>query len=360
MIIVKEKFLAFSILVTTAALLAVSSGLLWAKVTGLCDDCHTMHNSQGGADVDSDGPYETLLTDDCVGCHSNTTGSETVKDLGSTKIPVVYNTSQPDNELAGGNFYWVITEGVEYGHNVLTIPGMPSDDNLAKAPGIPLEADDSNCASCHREIADCTSCHKPAHHADDSATLVGETGGWYRFLKSGSHEHDGSGGVQGIEDPDWERADLVDSDKHNEYQGATTSASGGDDTSMSDYCAGCHEHFHGTLYVGTSSPWFLHPAHYALPADTDKEYCLYNTQDGSTIGPYNPEAPVARPVLTGYSGPSSTVIPGTDQVFCLSCHRPHGTPNKDILRWDYAGMIAGGGGDDGTGCFVCHTEKDGA
>ena len=23
-------------------------------------------------------------------------------------------------------------------------------------------------------------------------------------------------------------------------------------------------------------------------------------------------------------------------------------------------MIAGGGGDDGTGCFVCHTEKDGS
>jgi predicted CXXCH cytochrome family protein len=346
-------------IILTVVWVAAFSSTALAKVTGLCSNCHTMHNSQDGTSVSTDGPYETLLTDDCVGCHSNTTGSDTIKVLDSTRVPVVYNTSEPANELAGGNFYWVArTEGSEYGHNVLSIPGMPSD-TLTKAPGMPSSADYPNCASCHWEIADCTSCHKPAHHADDSATVVGETGGWYRFLKSGSYNHDG-GGVEGIEDSDWERADLVDSDKHNEYQGATASASGGDDTSMSDYCAGCHEHFHGTLYVGTSSPWFLHPAHYALPADTGKEYCLYNTKDGSTIGPYNPYAPVARPVLTGYSGPSSTVTPGTDQVFCLSCHRPHGTPNKDILRWDYAGMIAGTtGATAGTGCFICHTSKDG-
>ena len=70
---------------------------------------------------------------------------------------------------------------------------------------------------------------------------------------------------------------------------------------------------------------------------------------------YNPVVPVARPSLTAVS---STVTPGTDMVMCLSCHVPHGSPNDDLLRWDYNGMVAGGGGDDGTGCFVCHTEKD--
>jgi len=134
---------------------------------------------------------------------------------------------------------------------------------------------------------------------------------------------------------------------------------------MSDYCAGCHQHFHGTTYVGTSSPWFLHPAHYALPADANKEYRLYNTQDGTTKGPYNPQAPVARPDLSGYTGPTSTVNLGTDQVFCLSCHRPHGTPYKDILRWAYdpddGGLMIAGttGAGAKTGCFICHTSKDG-
>jgi len=343
--------------------LAFSTPVL-AKVTGECVNCHTMHNSQGGTpmpgvgNIPETGPFSALTRGTCVGCHSNTE-SATIKTIGSSKIPVVFNTVQPENELAGGNFYWVVNKGEEYGHNVLTIPGMPPNIKLTKAPGIPSSADSADCGGCHWRIDDCTSCHKPAHHADDSATVVGQTGGWYRFLKSGSHKHDG-GGVEGIEDPDWERADLVSSTKHNEYQGATTSATSGDDSSMSDYCAGCHQHFHGTTYVGTSSPWFLHPAHYALPADTNKEYRLYNTQDGTNIGPYNPQAPVARPVLTGYTGPSSTVTPGTDQVFCLSCHRPHGTPYKDILRWDYDGMIAGTTGTTArTGCFICHTSKDG-
>jgi hypothetical protein len=48
-------------------------------------------------------------------------------------------------------------------------------------------------------------------------------------------------------------------------------------------------------------------------------------------------------------------------VMCLSCHRAHGSPYNDMLRWDYDGMVAGngsGGGNDGTGCFKCHSEKD--
>ena len=338
-----------------------------AKVSGSCANCHTMHNSQGGepmegvGNISETGPFGALTLGSCVGCHSNTEDGATIKVIGSSRIPVVYNTDPPVNELAGGNFYWVITNGMEYGHNVLSIPDMPSDE-LIEAPGIPLSASgpgSPNCAGCHQKIDDCTSCHMPAHHADDSAPIVGETGGWYRFLDPGSHYHDGAGGVEGFEDPDWEQTknDL----KHNEYKGGVLTSSGGHgvDKSMSDYCAGCHQKFHDTSFVGTSSPWLRHPNNYALPDDPDKEYCLYNTSNGSDIGFYNPQAPVARPDLSSYSTSSRTVTPGTDQVFCLSCHRPHGTEYKDILRWNYDGMIAGGGGDDGTGCFICHTTKDG-
>ncbi len=46
-------------------------------------------------------------------------------------------------------------------------------------------------------------------------------------------------------------------------------------------------------------------------------------------------------------------------VTCLSCHRAHGSPYADLLRWDYDTMIAGNAGDaTGKGCFVCHTTKD--
>jgi hypothetical protein len=332
-------------------------GCLWAKVSGRCDDCHTMHSSQDGVSAVG-GPYETLLTDDCVGCHSHET-AETIKMLGESRVPVVYNAVEPNQELAGGNFFWVVDKGDEYGHNVLSISNVQSDSNLSTAPGRPDSAVGALCDDCHKQVTSCESCHTPAHHADDSDTVVGETGGWYRFLKSGATAHDG-GGVEGIEDPDWEHD--VTSARHNEYQGATTSAfdSGANDSSMSDYCAGCHQFFHSEPNVGDQSPWFLHPAHYALPSDPNKEYHLYNTQDGVTIGPYNPQAPVAREDVRSLDGPSEIVTPGSDQVFCLSCHRVHGTPNKAILRWAYQGMIAGTTGNTaGTGCFVCHTAKDG-
>jgi len=57
--------------------------------------------------------------------------------------------------------------------------------------------------------------------------------------------------------------------------------------------------------------------------------------------------------------PSDTVTPGSDCVMCLSCHRPHGSPYPDMLRWDYTEQIAGGGGlTDDRGCFYCHTKKN--
>jgi len=352
-----------------------------AKVTGECVNCHTMHNSQGGTampgvgNITETGPFDALTRGTCVGCHSNTV-SATIKTLGSSNIPVVFNTVPPaaGTELAGGNFYWAVNSGESYGHNVLTIPGIVQDSQLSEAPGIPSPASgNSTCSGCHSKINDCTSCHNPYHHGEDDRPIVGvrdqnvgnaHKAVYYRFLANGSSQHS-KGGVIGIEDSDWER--TKSSSDHNEYKGGILTSSGGHDAdnSMSDYCAGCHQKFHDTLFVGTSSPWLRHPNNYALPTDINKEYRFYNTQDGTTIGPYSNEAPVARPVLTGYTGPSSTVTPGTDQVFCLSCHRPHGTPYKDILRWAYdpddGGLIIAGttGAGARTGCFICHTSKDG-
>jgi hypothetical protein len=44
-------------------------------------------------------------------------------------------------------------------------------------------------------------------------------------------------------------------------------------------------------------------------------------------------------------------------VMCLSCHRPHGSPYKDILRRDYDLMIANDSSKSG-GCFTCHSYKN--
>ncbi|MGA1795635.1 MAG: cytochrome c3 family protein [bacterium] len=92
------------------------------------------------------------------------------------------------------------------------------------------------------------------------------------------------------------------------------------------------------------------PYEYLLTND-----CLgcHSASDGATW--YDPLAPVARPDLTGWTGPSPLVNEGgteqKDMVMCLSCHRAHGSPYPDMLRWDYDALVAG------KGCYTCHTAK---
>lgn len=200
----------------------------------------------------------------------------------------------------------------------------------------------------------CQGCHlKVAHHANDGPSgtyklVTTAEQGWYRFL-SGHRAEGGDGhGVEGGEDPDWQ----ADSIGHNEYLGKVDSTgawgfSGGKlGHTTTAFCTGCHGRFHGEQTSGDA--WIRHPSDAVIP--DSGEYSAYTT--------YNPNVPVARPSLD--SEPSATVEPGTDMVMCLSCHRPHGSEHSDLLRWDYNEMIAGGGGADGTGCFVCHTNKDGS
>ena len=113
------------------AILICIPSLLEAKVTGVCSNCHTMHNSQNGSAVaydfnetsftKTDTPKDCLLIYSCLGCHSATTAA-TWQDA-ITKAPIVFNTSAPTygvNGLAGGNFYYVSGTVDDTGHNVLS------------------------------------------------------------------------------------------------------------------------------------------------------------------------------------------------------------------------------------------------
>jgi hypothetical protein len=150
--------------------------------------------------------------------------------------------------------------------------------------------------------------------------------------------------------------------------------------SMSGFCATCHGMFHSggtanadfteagaggdTTPNGVAGAFLRHPSDFVIP--NDSEYSNYTTYDIS--------APVARPDLTSYTGPSSTVAPGTDMVMCLSCHKAHATQNDFMLRFNY-GHVDATGKYDATGvmtagqypsiaaaqavggCLACHTTK---
>ena len=358
----------FFFFIATTFIFVFSFSESWSKVTGRCDNCHTMHNSQNGTDWDPNGPNPALLVSNCVGCHSSNTSS-LYYDLGGTNVPVVLYTggTAPTEYLAGGNFWWV-KEGLggedTKGHNVFL---DEEDNNLSEAPGVNAGLSCGGENSCHRNLNQpffdtvpgligrqgCTGCHmlddesQPGgfHHADDpSPGSVINSFPWYRFLKGHHPAH----GVSGIEDTDWEA--TRDPNDHNEYLGKYQT--GGNKSAgftiisnrtMTAFCCGCHGNFHRQEPSGA---WIRHPSDAVLP--DEGEYATYTT--------YDPNVPVSRPDLSGYSGPSNTVTPGTDLVMCLSCHRPHGSPYPDMLRWNYVEMKVGGGGLGG--CFVCHTGKN--
>jgi doubled CXXCH motif protein len=342
----------------SALLLILLTQTVWGKATGPCVDCHTMHNSQDGSSVIDIGLQPALTNNDCVGCHTN--DSATIKTLsGGSKVPIVLTTSPPgleqgnDNSmLAGGNFYWVAQGDDTKGHNVYGISAV--DTLLSNAPG------GISCNNCHNTLAKegggCLGCHLPAHHADDSAVVVDGEHGSYRFLGDVMTPLFGassSQGVKGIEDSDWEQTHSATD--HNTYSGTTVVF--GQETNpflansgIGEVCTGCHGNFHHEMNTDQDSLaglWIRHPSDVLIP--DSGEYADYTE--------YNPLAPVAKVEIDAGMKNSSVVTPGTDIVTCISCHRPHGSPYPDMLRWDYASCQAGTAGSE-CGCFICHTAKD--
>ena len=365
-------------------LLLCSPSIIFAKVTGQCSNCHTMHNSQNGSNVNmygatgqpwkGSGPFPALVRGDCLGCHGMGTAENIDSVIGA---PQVFHTDTTD--LAGGNFAYIL--GVKgsgasdaKGHNVIDLGDI--DDILEGPPGAFLGADhdevvtnyELTCAGdggCHG--ARCPNCGKSnllalrgAHHGDveGKITVADNAANSYRFLW----------GVKGLEDSDWQA--TTSSTDHNEYYGAvspplydysscnvchTPASVVAPQNTISGFCGTCHGNLH-TLsggYYGNgagigddvNSPFQRHPTDIVLPATG--EYSAYTS--------YSLEAPVARTSVL--DNPSNTVTPGDDIVICLSCHRAHATDYPDMLRWDYNAMIANGGSNT-TGCFTCHTTKD--
>ena len=368
------------------------SGVAVAKVSGPCADCHTMHASQkpwpalwGSETILRANPNEALLVDDCVGCHSGATARKGT----SNEIPVVLRTVDPvstgpsnlgGNSLAGGDFYWVNAGNPTKGHDVIDLPDISGQDsNIGLTPpgwdpgATPGELGDGQihdgasswtsqltCAGkygCHGRHDETTNAGaiRGAHHGDDSCLKPGsvkqadqgaDITTSYRWL----------GGIEGIEDDDWEWTATDGTTDHNQYKGVDGNTSYGHKTTISYLCAQCHGQFHNS--IGSASPWLRHPTDIALPSDTSKEYYKYNGGTG-TDNNYSVVAPVGSTTFTDNGNPEDKITPGTTDsiVLCVSCHRAHGTEYDDLLRWCYDDMTAGQDTTPNEGCFICHTTK---
>jgi len=405
--------------VLVITLLLLGGGNVWATVSGPCSECHTMHNSQDGGTVQTD-LGRSLTKGDCIGCHTgvNVTDGNTPF-ITNTSKPTYgpdYDSSgvlvTTPNTLAGGTFYYVATAtaGIDgcaadaTGHNVKGLrTGDDSDATITTdeppgwvtgwgtsgiATGNAWSTNQLTCAGtygCHGSHSDADDFAdiRGSHHGDDSVINGSTTIQSYRFLK----------GIIGFEDDDWEF--TVDYDDHNQYFGnantneseviAVPTLGSAAGRGISAFCGTCHGNFHsgnaqvisdgdadGADAIGTS-PWLRHPTDYALKTAVDNgaspEYSAYSGTDG-TAGNYNPIAPVATSKESADSTVSSTEVvktsvatsADTSIVTCLSCHRAHGSPYADLLRWNYtsANMEAGTTATefDNKGCFICHSSKD--
>lgn len=374
---------SLTLVLVTCFLLVVDTKVS-AFVSGPCSDCHTMHYSQGGGALADwgregvDGPFEALLTVDCVGCHTGDNSAGGKVPFVMPEIEANYGgingtgTESGATTLAGGSFFWVSATDT-CGHNVEGycdsdatmlasspanlppgfISGRPAGDGSSPGNGS-WGTQQITCAGtygCHGSHATTNQARaiRGGHHALSGSEIpfpLSNSSADYRMLV----------GIAGIEDSDWEFQPTVNS--HNQYHGVDTVGSLDSSTStISYFCSQCHGLFHSNDDVSapSASPWLRHPTNFDLSGASGSEYGDYN--DGIGVGVYSLVAPVASDLsnpINQWDIQSEVMEAGAVDdaiITCLSCHRAHGSPHYKSLRWNYAGFANGGD------CAVCHTSK---
>ena len=334
------------------------SGESLAVVPGPCSDCHTMHHSQDGGTLSAwgtSGPYEALLTIDCIGCH---TGVNTT----TTTTPYVFDPDGPTysltgteattTTLAGGNFFWVVSDQTK-GHNVSgictsdSVLDVPPGFNGGRAAGDGTTPGNGSGWSSGTQItcAGTYGCHgshdttsqaraiRGGHHSLNGPVITSpqDNAADYRFLV----------GIAGYEDSDWEFRPVAAA--HNQYKGLD-SPEDSETSTISYFCSQCHGTFHDDVTDGSASPWLRHPTNFDMGS----------TASGSEYRDYGPAYEVIAPVASDNVTTVITTVTFSDDtiITCISCHRAHGSPYYKSMRWDYAGSATGGH------CAKCHTTKD--
>ncbi|MCJ7604365.1 MAG: hypothetical protein MUO63_23035 [Desulfobulbaceae bacterium] len=351
-----------------------------------CADCHTMHAMQGGVAL-VDTPNESLLKNStCIGCHTgNNSGGTTPYVLGLA-VPTYGTDLVVGNTLAGGNFYWVDSGVDTLGHNVVSIKASDTIGNTppgwnagftangtvtaAGAWGTQLTcAGTYGCHGNHAELTDFAAM-SGSHHANDTVIDGSTIGKSYRFLNK----------IIGKEDPDWEYTRAAND--HNQYYGYvrasdTPPAAGSEGAKGISYlCAECHGNFHSDFLAGNlgadstgtaTSPWLRHPTDIDMnDLAVGTEYKSYGGGGANSYQPLVPVATDRAAMLLAAASPITNVFTenGDAIVTCISCHRAHGSPYPDLMRWDYNGDVlpadecSAGADNAACGCFQCHTTKD--
>lgn len=252
----------------------------WHRGTSLrCSDCHTMHNSLGGQPMRYDlspAPAPALLRAEsatalCLACHS-----------GRGSVPTAPNVAAPTNfDPPGGGFPADLTDPLQHAHGLGPAAVTPP---YGTTPVV------MTCGACHA-----------VHGGTGYRNLRDNPSGRGTFLPPPT--------VRQLIVANGTNPDQVYLRSNVVYQ------SGG-----SQWCIDCHDQITTTHVATGSSPLAAHPWDRTIEGGsptlvTDLAWWMGNIPN---------RVPVQNAM--GLAPPN-----GTDQVFCLSCHKAHGSPNPAAL-----------------------------
>ena len=305
--------------------------------TLICSDCHVSHASEssgstpaadGGSPASGrGGPYGKLLRDDvtdlCLSCHDNHAG---VPDVMGGDVNGLH-------ERSGGFFTGVGMENPR-GHDLgRELPRMDTGDG---------------CMRCHfagveeRKVT-CVDCHDPHGNGNPRGLQ------WASFPEGTPPI--GLFNPSGITGPaKYERGNVA-------YGTTNTSAL----REVSNICLDCHHIFSGDAFTDPDGNGIhsLHPAYDSERFDPNR------IAQGGNEGTTNPahwmlgvgsgfdgtrRVPFVTAGATDFAS-AAAVNPETNGVFCLSCHKAHGSEYAFGLAWD----IDRGVGQKG--CDQCHAPQ---
>lgn len=405
-----KRFLLLPVIAVTLTLFYAAPSMAVHKGAGdlTCGNCHTMHNSQGGQDLEgaSGGSLVLLrgvVTDRsqihnfCLQCHASN-GSQASTQFNGYTPPKVYidgaggkgiatSNTDPFNFTdigAGGDFSAVGT----YSGGTFTLGSGDGSTNYSLGYGHSLGAENVVPPGAEETTAitdfTCTNCHDPHGTAATTTSInafrnlrvkpVGGAGGMlgettgvtvsaYAWV-GGSGSHPGSNQLAGrnatASNHIWPIAQgdgtAQPTDQNYYYAGSSTNGVG--DAGISGWCAQCHDKWHEEIATTNNADpdWRRHPVDNALVDGTPNsgagvpivDWNWYNTNTDSrapNTSTYVTKLPAAQADATGTTYYADD---SGDKVFCLSCHYAHGGPNYDALRWDYLASV-GAGSQTGNG-----------
>jgi len=295
-----------------------------------CSDCHVMHGSYNGTTYNGGSGFDNLLkgsaTSLCLVCHDGT-------DATAPDVIASGTAASPNDTLSVAYASPWKSSGGYFQSDATTVVNNAAHDLYATSA---LTATHGTWTSGSSGIV-CTDCHGP-HGTTNYRNLL---------LQPGTASAD----INVTESADVYIDSTQTGTLAGKYNHATIGYNAPND--VKEWCLGCHTN----TASDTASPWAKHPQDVEV-STLDDSGSHWDTGTGagfgdSTVGGGSSGIPRIRFAESGTTFAEVTTDGTTNEVFCLTCHKPHGSKYDSTLLWPH---YTDGNVDQTSGCDQCHNK----